>query len=1207
MQNELLAPAADSPTPLVNVSASWEGMSSDFTLEPPDPCGAAGPDGILQTVNLRVEYWNKNGTRIWGPVADATFWASAGINGGNLLSDPHTLFDRASGRFYTVLLEVDESANKSYLNVAVSKTSNPISSGTSDWYFYRIDDTEVSGGTRYWTDYPGLGVDGQAVYVTYNMYSFPVSSGYFKNAVIIVLNKANFNSGTTNYSFVYTPDASGAFTLQPCTVLGSSSPNNVAYFAETPLVGNFSTSVRIWALSNPLGSRTLTSTNVTVPFNGGPPPYSGAPQPGTSIPIDTLDGRTQGNAFWYNGSVWFCTTAGGSSGKSLAYYYQVNLNNYPAGTPTLGQSGFIDGGPGEWTYQPSIGGNSRGDIGIVYCQSSATRYPTIFAATRGNGAPSFGTPVLVKASPGYYYGGRWGDYGSVTSDPADESFWVTHEWAKTTQPGAWSTWWAQIAAPPSYADGILEVAVTPASGSTLVEGTTQAVFVAVTDASPVTNATVVATVNGGTNLVFRNDGIAPDATANDGIYSANLGVPPNTNDLTLDFLITAPNKTNSNFAVTYSVVPVPVNDYFTNATKVPPGGAVYLSNNKFATLEPGEPQHAGVASVAASLWWSWSPSSTKNAFFDTTGSAIDTVLAVYTGTSVNNLTPVAATNDVGTSKQAYLNVNVTAGATYRIVVASANSNSVGSLRLVIAPGGQQDTNAPTVFVASPLSGLWVTNFLITVTGTASDPQPNASGVTRVLLSVNGQLPTTASGTTNWSSTFGLIPGLNTITVVAEDLAGNISAPVTIYVSRVIINPVNDLFANAIPLQGNSGMVSAITTNATKEYGEPNHAGNAGGKSVWWSFVAPADGVLNLSTTNSSFDTLLGLYTGSLVSQLTTVASNDDAYVGVPGGFSQIVQAVRSNLTYYIAVDGFDGVGGNAMLTYSFAPAAVYHLTTGSLAGGSVYPGSGDYASNSTVQVTATPDQFFQFANWSGSSTATANPLSVILSSNVSVTASFVPMTFSDDFETGNLLKLPWTTSGNLPWVVQTNVVLAGQYSARSGAIGDSQTSSLILTTNFAGGNGSFYYKVSSELNWDSLNFYIDGVLQQQWSGEIDWTSFGFPLSAGTHTLEWSYVKDPSDSAGLDAAFLDNVSLPLSLPINSSTAASLSIFQQLDGSLLLQVLGQTNRQYVIQGATNLTLPVLWQNLSTNMATGGVINYPVAPSGPLRFYRAVVPVP
>ena len=780
-----------------------------------------------------------------------------------------------------------------------------------------------------------------------------------------MLHKSAFISGTTNYAFVNIPGGqASAFTLQPCTVIGPTSPGtNVAYFAET-LFGD-STHVRIWALNNPLGSRTLTNTMVSVPDNGGPPPFTGAPQPGTPITIDTLDGRTQGNAFWQNGAIWFCHTAGGNSGKSLAYYYKVNLNNYPAGTPALAEEGSIDGGSGEWTYQPSIGANANGDVGIVYSQSSATRNPTIFAATRSAAAVSFDTPVLIKASPGYYFGGRWGDFASVTGDPVDNSLWVTHEWAKTTQPGAWSTWWARLSSfGGPIPDGILEVNITPADGATLLESTTEKIFVQVTDALSVTNATVVATVNN-TNLNFRNDGVAPDASANDNIYTANLTVPDSTNDLTLSFLITAPGKTNSTNVVTYVVLPPPVNDYFANAIKVPVTGAFYLSNNKFATMETNEPLHAGVATVTNSLWWNWTPTGNTNVFVDTTGSAIDTVLAVYTGLAVNSLTQVVATNDVGGKKQAYLNFNATAGTAYRIAVASASSNSVGSLRFRVTPGGLPDTNPPTVAVSSPLNGQWVSNFLVTVTGTANDPQPNGSGVIRVLVSANGTLAITAAGTTNWSSTFGLRPGLNLIRVTAQDAAGNVSAPVVLQVTYVVPDPINDLFANSIPLPGSSGSSSIITTNATKEFGEPNHAGNTGGKSVWWSYQPPADGVLSLSTSNSTFDTVLALYTGASVGSLTSVAANDDAYQGAPGGFSQITQTVRSNLTYHIAVDGYGGASGTALLTYAFTPVTIYHVTVNSTAGGFVTPASADVQSNGTLIVTATPNHYFQFDSWDG--------------------------------------------------------------------------------------------------------------------------------------------------------------------------------------------------------------------------------------------------
>src|SRR5439155_15617047 len=59
--------------PLGPVTASWEGMPNEQGYEPPDPHGAAGPNGIIQTVNLQIKYWRKSGIGIWGPVDLADF------------------------------------------------------------------------------------------------------------------------------------------------------------------------------------------------------------------------------------------------------------------------------------------------------------------------------------------------------------------------------------------------------------------------------------------------------------------------------------------------------------------------------------------------------------------------------------------------------------------------------------------------------------------------------------------------------------------------------------------------------------------------------------------------------------------------------------------------------------------------------------------------------------------------------------------------------------------------------------------------------------------------------------------------------------------------------------------------------------------------------------------------------------------------------
>src|SRR5690349_14047405 len=79
---------------------------------------------------------------------------------------------------------------------------------------------------------------------------------------------------------------------------------------------------------------------------------------------------------------------------------------------------------------------------------------------------------------------------------------------------------------------------------------------------------------------------------------------------------------------------------------------------------------------------------------------------------------------------------------------------------------------------------------------------------------------------------------------------------------------NDNFANAWALSGIVATTNGNTAQATKESGEPNHAGNQGGRSVWFRWVAPTNGLTQIDTGGSAFNTLLAVYTGNAVSTLT---------------------------------------------------------------------------------------------------------------------------------------------------------------------------------------------------------------------------------------------------------------------------------------------------------------------------------------------------
>ncbi|MDZ4183190.1 MAG: C25 family cysteine peptidase, partial [Candidatus Cloacimonadaceae bacterium] len=138
----------------------------------------------------------------------------------------------------------------------------------------------------------------------------------------------------------------------------------------------------------------------------------------------------------------------------------------------------------------------------------------------------------------------------------------------------------------------------------------------------------------------------------------------------------------------------------------------------------------------------------------------------------------------------------------------------------------------------------------------------------------------------------------------------------------------------------------------------------------------------------------------------------------------------------------------------------------------------------------------------------------------------------EDFESGNFNSFPWTFSGNLPWVITNVTPYAGSYSAKSGVITHSQTSTMqTVRVLSSAGSVSFWYKVSSESGYDYLRFFVDGVQIAQWAGEIGWTQYTHNLAAGTRTLAWTYYKDSSVSSGSDCAWVDNIIFPSSTSPN----------------------------------------------------------------------------
>lgn len=135
----------------------------------------------------------------------------------------------------------------------------------------------------------------------------------------------------------------------------------------------------------------------------------------------------------------------------------------------------------------------------------------------------------------------------------------------------------------------------------------------------------------------------------------------------------------------------------------------------------------------------------------------------------------------------------------------------------------------------------------------------------------------------------------------------------------------DGFARALPIAPDVvAPLSASTTDATRETGEPLHAGVTSSGSLWWTFDAATAGSLALSTEGSGIRTVLAVYTGTAVGALAPVVASADTGTG---GSSMVVLSAVAGTRYSVAVAGRGTAAGAVRLSARWAPLGGYHPVT----------------------------------------------------------------------------------------------------------------------------------------------------------------------------------------------------------------------------------------------------------------------------------------
>jgi hypothetical protein len=382
----------------------------------------------------------------------------------------------------------------------------------------------------------------------------------------------------------------------------------------------------------------------------------------------------------------------------------------------------------------------------------------------------------------------------------------------------------------------------------------------------------------------------------------------------------------------------PPHDHFADAQVLTGGVGLTVGNNVDATLEVDEPTLEPSYELDASVWFSWAAPASGTVTFTTQGAGIDTVLAVYTGSSVDDLDLVVE-NDEAIGSQSRVTFVATLGTTYRIQLAGyegaeggyeldwytqgepvlhdafERARFIGGLEGSFegtSDSATSEAGEPAHDGTGPNHSVWFTTIApydatVTYSIDALEHDPVIAAYTGTAV---GSLTALASDTESFELEVDA-GDLYSIAVASATFSDNGEYELTW--TTELTQPGNDDFADAEAISGDDGSLDAHNLGATVETGEPEHAGELGGHSIWYEWEAPDSELISFDTFGSELDTLLAVYTGTAVDGLTEVASNDQ-YLG---NQSLVSFAAEEGTTYRIAVDGYEGE--EDLLRLSWAP------------------------------------------------------------------------------------------------------------------------------------------------------------------------------------------------------------------------------------------------------------------------------------------------
>ncbi len=437
------------------------------TAIPPDLTIAAGRNHLVAATNQGVRVFDKDGNRLVDFVGLCTFFNQDGVMRCRITDsisafDPRVIYDEYLDRFWVTASSVNDVSNPalrtSFLFIALSNSGDP----TAGWSIFATNamlnvnqDGTINSGL--WCDFPPVGIDAQALYVSCNMMTFTEPPGIppiFRYSKLRIMTKQQFIDGAPIlwWDFFDRDLCEGilcafpSFGLQPAHMHGAQISDGEFLINSSPLDG-FALSVRRVTNADrcciPGAQRapTLEKDEHAVGHYGLP---RNARQQGTPARIDTGDARLQ-FAVWRAGklSTAHNVACGFLAGSCIAFT-ELDVSNFSS--IQIISDEILNAGPGIDLYYPAADVNASGNKTMVFSKSGEDEFASAaFLGIDPDGTLgvvrtlSAGVATYVVLESGLLRRNRWGDYSGAAADPDGVGIWIYGEFVSAVD-----TWAAQI-------------------------------------------------------------------------------------------------------------------------------------------------------------------------------------------------------------------------------------------------------------------------------------------------------------------------------------------------------------------------------------------------------------------------------------------------------------------------------------------------------------------------------------------------------------------------------------------------------------------------------------------------------------------------------------------------------------------------------------------------------------------------------------------